>query len=377
MTSASCTPACSAPQVNSGAALVVSLRLLFRDPHQPGPEALFAALLNDLCVCGHSISSAGLRDGRIELALEGFGFSLGTDAPSLSDQGATPGPAPRAPHRPDLPAAALRSAALGLTYVRQRFTYALELMSDTPDAIVSALLDALFQHLQPDAVLLDPQHLMLTPDEARYLPLSDLLHLNPGAALPHPKPRYERPTGQPPARRKSVFARKEPARNDPEQTGAERTDTAPVRSPNPVADPIVAPSAFSTARPAPRTGTALPVPPTSGTATQSPHISRFGDRAIKPKQPPVAPPDIALTREMCAVLRAAAPARAPVAMRDRASTLVVSSASVLCDGLTVVGPNGEKRVVATHLLTASVLFGLSTLLVGGMSGMAGHMIALI
>ena len=361
--------------------------LLFRDPDVPGVEALFPALLNDLCVCGYSITSAQLRHGRIELALDGHGFALcragGADVEAAVDGQARGGSAQ--PCRPDLPGAGLRAAALGLVFVRPGAQCRLQVAPGTPDAVAAALLHALFRLTCPDAVLLEREGLIFTAREALALPLAQLASAAGGAPLPCPMPRYARPEALGGPRRKSVFA--PPAKPKAARPACnERTGDPPARaahgglfrqsrggsgptvgaSHDPVQLPERSGRSQHPAMPPDRKlrcdtlrigSTGGAVATTAGGAMAGGAMA--GGAMAGQDVPQVS--DFIIAR---ALRGAEDDAAAPLhpAVTSGARTLRVTSA--LCDGLALAARNGEHRVVATLPFTTALLIGLTALSAG-------------
>lgn len=371
------------PQANRAAA--VELLLLMRERAAPPPSALFPALLNALCVCGYGISSAGLRHGQIELALDDHAFTLAlcdqtphTAAAAGETCDAQPWAAyrpgthdadtPTIPCRPDLPGAWRGAASLGLTFVRHRQCFRLTAGATMPDQVFAAFLETLLRHLTPDGVLMPDPCLILTTEETLRLPFSQLRRLARGPALPLPQSRHPRPEPLHPLRRKSVFARADPVRAETTTPPAaqhhaitpafSRTQTdhpsssadleLPLRLARPDRDRVVIPAPMQT----PRAPSAARHRAPAISAPLAETVTRAPSRSCAPRPGPDHLP--------FADVRAA-PRRAPAAATLHAwrAKLVVSRASGLCDGLALAWQNGEQRVVATHLFTATALFGLS------------------
>ncbi|MCC5984100.1 MAG: hypothetical protein JJU42_07025 [Rhodobacteraceae bacterium] len=350
----------------------------------PGFDVLFRQLLNALAISGHAITHASVaRDDaagpRIEIALDGHLFTL-TGAARPADlrkprSRARPAAPPEGQgagagnllHRPDLPLAALPAARLGLAVLRHTAHCRIRFGTETPESEATAFLRALLEAVIPDAVLWEPGALVLSARELLDHTPTTLAALPPGAPLPLPHPRYERPETHKAPPRRSVFARSAPAadpdsapepaapqtaRPGPRPTVAAPTDRSPpppvsLRAPGARSEPAAArkpaPAPDAPARTAPRAARPAGTEPLDAFARE---IRNTRPAHRMAATDPGAPPDT--TGPHKAILN-----------RSRRAAVVISSS--LCDGLTVAGHDGRQRVIATLPLTTSLGIGLSML----------------
>lgn len=364
----------------------------------PGFDVLFRQLLNALAISGHAITHASVARAdaagtataesepgqRIEIALDGHLFTL-TGAARAADlrnprTRARPASLPDRPnpavcsllHRPDLPLASLPAARLGLAVLRHSAHCRIRFGAETPDPEATAFMHALLDAVTPDAVLWEPGALVLSTSELLEHTPTTLAALPPGAPLPLPHPRYERPETLKAPLRRSVFARNAPVadpESDPEPAASQSAGPGPRRTAAAPADgappPAVslrapgarpAPAAARNAAPAPRgpSRTAAPstAPPTA-TPTATGPLDALA-REMRSGRP---------TRRMAATDPAALPGPSgphrAILNRSRRAAVVISSS--LCDGLTVADHDGRQRVIATLPLTTSLGIGLSML----------------
>ncbi len=346
----------------------------------PGFDVLFRQLLNALAISGHAITHASgdAAGQRIEIALDGHLFTLtGAASPADLRKPRARG-RPAAPvdgrslaadillHRPDLPLAGLPAARLGLAVLRHDAHCRVQFSAETPESEAAAFLHALLDTVTPDAVLWEPNALVLSASELLEHTPATLEALSHGDPLPLPHPRYERPETLNSPPRPSVFARNAPDPGPETGPDSQRSHaTGAVTVPTAAEPAIEAPA--PAARRQPPKAAPVTAPPTAASKSLSPKPA-----ARAATSTPVDPLE-ALAREMRndrSRHRDAAPGpmalpgrsypRDPILKRSRRAAVVISSS--LCDGLTVAGGDGSQRVIATLPLTTSLGIGLSMLI---------------
>lgn len=319
---------------------VPTFQALFTDAQMPDPKSLFPLLLNTLCVSGHAITMAELRNETILLALDGFRFAFIMDAGNL--------PRSEDLYRPDLSFASLPAARLALALRNGTWSMMIEVEDATPDGAVQAATDAVFSLVSPQVVVWTQGQLALSAAEYATMSLSELVSLERGPRLPRLRHRYERPAMTPGPERRSVFAGPKQKHRTTQSGQTATPRTASDEGPTPPSFPPVPTKSARQGRSRKmleQDGQVGPVSRDPGSNTL-PGTSAGLARA----------PDIPATDSR-------------TARKARDNRFAVGGA--LCDAFTIdIGAN-QPQLVTTMLVTASLGLKIGTLMLSAMGASTG------
>lgn len=176
----------------------VDMLLLYDTPRPHSDIEAFQFLLRAMCASEHRVDRAGLQDGQISMDVDGVALAFGADR--LPDRRSGVFYRPKTTRKPH------GAGRLGFFLYRHQGCLRLRVSQGASQAVLSDIVGHIMRCMPPKAVVLYRSRIVLTPAELLAQAPAQWAEQDPGAIVPRPVARYERPGATGGAARPSAFA---------------------------------------------------------------------------------------------------------------------------------------------------------------------------